>query len=173
MAAASAAPLNLLEEGDFEELRGTELAQWSPAGFAGGTSKIKFLAQQEAGNTFARIVVPEDQPDNARTGSFKMKGWISVDPAWKKLSVKVRVRTKNWRKNAPDWNGAGLMVRFEDEKGEYIPHSENLFVREETPEWTELARSVEIRPGSAIVRLEVVNMGVGTVDVDDVQISPE
>jgi hypothetical protein len=162
-----------VEEGDFEELRGTEFSQWAPAGFAGGTSKIKFLAQQEGGNTYARLVVPEDQPDDARTGSFKMKGWIAVDPAWKKLSVKVRVRTKNWRKNAPNWNGAGLMVRFEDEKGEYIPHSENLFVREETPEWTELARSVEIRPGSAIVRLEVVNMGVGAVDVDDVQISPE
>jgi hypothetical protein len=101
------AGLNLVEEGDFEELRGTEFTHWGPAGFAGGTSKIKFLAQQEGGNTFARIHVPEEQPDDSRTGSFKLSSWIAVDPQWKKLTVKARVRTKNWRKNAPSWNGAG------------------------------------------------------------------
>jgi hypothetical protein len=65
------------------------------------------------------------------------------------------------------------MVRFEDDKGEYIPHSENLFVQEETPEWKELSRSVEVRPGTALLRLEATNMGVGIVDFDDVQIIPE
>jgi hypothetical protein len=167
------APLNLLEEGDFEELRGTELTQWSPSGFAGGVSKIRFLAQQEQGNTFARIHTPEDQPQDQRLGSFKLKGWVAVDPQWKKLTVKMRVRTKNWRKNAVAWHGAGLMLRFEDEKGQSIGHSENFFVQEETPEWKELSRSVEVRPGTALLRMEVTNMGTGVVDIDDVQIIPE
>ncbi len=167
------AKLNLFEEGDFEELRGTEFTHWGPAGFAGGTSKIQFKAQQEGGNTFARIHIPEEQSQDSRLGSFKLNGWIAIDPMWKKVTVKVRVRTKSWRKNSVAWHGAGVMVRFEDEKGQEIPHSENLFVQEETPEWKELSRSLEVRPGTVLLRVDVTNMGTGTVDMDDVQIIPE
>ena len=170
---AVAAGLNLVEEGDFEDLRGTEFVHWRPAGFAGGTSKIRFVSEQEGGNTFARIHIPENQPEDARNGAFKMKDPVVVDPAWKKFTVKLRIRTKAWRKNPPGWHGAGLMVASENAKGEQISHTENFFVQEETPAWKELTRTVVVRPGTTLLRLDFANLGVGTVDIDDVQIIPE
>lgn len=121
---------------------------------------------EEAGNSFLRI-----QTKDLAYCSAVQRFPVGAD--WNGLAVKARIRMKNLKKGPSDGNTATLLYVFEDAEGQHVGDwSQHMLAADQ--DWTQVTDQVtKIPPGaSALLVMCGFMNAAGTVDFDDIEVSP-
>jgi hypothetical protein len=96
---------------------------------------------------------------------------LPLDPAWKRLGLSARLRTRGVTKGKEHWQRAAVLTPFLDANGKIFDYRESLELDGDN-EWAELKAVVNVPEGAKVLRLQVGVYGPeGTLSVDDVRLS--
>jgi len=123
--------------------------------------------EREGDNGFVRI-------ENGAAGkSVIMEQLYAVDPAWKKVRVAAKIRTKGLQCGAEVWEDARVMVTFADGRGQKVGGYGEVPCVKGDQDWAEMSAVREVPEGSAAIRLQVgLFSSTGTADFDDIKVEP-
>src|SRR4028118_902933 len=99
----------LFPQGTFEGKTRDTLTSWNDPG-----RNAQFVT--EGGNTFVHF------SNNDATQSKTMEAKIKVDPSWKTLRFKTRMRATITKLGDQGWYGARFTPQFTNAKGPVLPH---------------------------------------------------
>ncbi|MBV9865664.1 MAG: hypothetical protein JO316_09960 [Abitibacteriaceae bacterium] len=154
-------------EGNFE----TPDAQGNLLGWKPSDPKL-YQVMEENGNHFLRI-------NNLPNATGQFSHFVSapcrfkLDPHWKKLRIRVRMRASHLKIGVNPWEDARLALVFEDALGRHIePWTAVPSIKHDT-DWVNLEQMQDITPGSVYLTLSPEMQGSsGVVDYDDIRFDP-
>lgn len=160
--AAPAKPANIFPAGDFEKLD----AKGKPVGWRLADAAHMQL-QHENGNHFLRL-------HNDKTPAFTNTNVaVKLDPLWKGLRLKARLRAKGLKVGTEYYEDARLVTLFLGRTGQKTgPWAPGLEIKADA-DWSEYEVELTIPQGAVHLQLslQMIN-AVGTVDYDDIQLIP-
>ena len=149
-----------LPEGTFENLDD----KGDPVGWTLGTG---ITLMQEDGNHFLRL--NNDDPN----GTVLTDTFFKLDPAWRGIIVKARLRT-NIKTGPESYHNARLGYTFADAAGEKVGDwPATLDVRADE-DWTKLEQRALVPPGAVYVKVTpIMQNTTGTLDLDDIVVEED
>lgn len=122
---------------------------------------------QEDGNKFLRL-----SSENARD-TVLVSGQWKIEPEWKSIRVRARMRGANLQKGPSPFDGARIQILFMDTKGTILNPVPALLELQKDSDWIDLQTQTAIPPGAVRIRLlPSLSRTSGLFDVDDVLIKP-
>lgn len=122
---------------------------------------------EEDGNKFLRL-----ENDSNRNTVFVSGQW-KIEPTWKGVRVRARLRGRNLKKGTNPFDGARLQILFANAQDSPINAAPVMLELTRDGDWKDLQTAVAIPPGAAIIKLmPSLSRTSGTLDVDDVYIEP-
>lgn len=166
--------INVLEEGDFEMLKGGVPSGFIWSGFAGDASITpnKFEVVSGEDSQYVRLTVP---PDTDKTMAWvETAEPIPLMPEWVDLQATVKMRISQYVQGNQVWHGVKVFFYFLNENGEKI--TEDLPVikaGEDKPEWEELTGVIRVPLGAKAFGVKAGIIGSsGVVEIDDLRVGP-
>ena len=160
--AAGAAAASVLPNGAFEQVSGDLPDGWT----SGQPERVKLV--EEAGNRFVRVTI--DKPRQTAILSQP----LVVDPAWKRLTIKARLRAKDLKLGEEGLHEPRVALFFANANGEHVgPWPAVPRLREDAADWVEREVTVDVPDGAAKLDVQcAVFSAQGVVDFDDVTVIP-
>ncbi len=152
--------VDVLKNGDFEMEGAAAGAQgWT----RGNPSLVNFVLS--GGNRFCRMELP-----TPKAAIIMQK--IKIDPKWKSLDFSVRIRAKNVKTGAQDWQTGQFQFLFLDKDGKVVGGWNRLKVVQDTNGWELLERRGLKVPENAVeLKAQIGVWGAsGTFDFDDANV---
>ncbi|HEV7298458.1 MAG TPA: hypothetical protein VGN72_03770 [Tepidisphaeraceae bacterium] len=148
-----------VKNANFERIEDGRPADWS-----GGNEHVKTVT--EGGNTFLRI-----DHGNEKTATQLLQT-VPLDPAWKRLAVRVKMRANKLEMGDQGWNDARVAFTFVDKQDEMIGTWPQVPHLKADSDWVTLETTNDVPEGAVAVRLSPSMLGAaGTVDFDDLTIA--
>jgi hypothetical protein len=162
-APAATAPSSVLPNGSFEHVSGDLPDGWT----TGQPERVKVI--EENGNHFVRVTI--DKPKQTAILSRA----LAVDPAWKRLTIRARLRAKDLKLGEEGWHEPRVALFFANADGEHVGKWPDVpRLRENTAGWIDREVTVDVPDGAAKLDVQcAVFSAQGVVDFDDVTVSVE
>ena len=94
----------------------------------------------------------------------------TVDPAWRQVQLKTRIRIPEIHPGATERDAAGFRLRFEDAQGKVFQPTPHWMFRETTDGWQEVAKTLEVPPRAIRLKMTVAIYCEGQMDVDYIRL---
>ncbi|MBV9864893.1 MAG: hypothetical protein JO316_06055 [Abitibacteriaceae bacterium] len=147
-------------EGTFEDVD----KKGNPVGWVLGDRQHARVVEEE-GNHFLRLT------NNDPTATFYLENRVGLNPAWKSVKVRVRMRAKNLKVGKQTWESARLGFIFEKGIGERIGDYPDTPKLTTDSDWVNREVVVPVPPGATLINLQPIMMlTTGTFDLDDIQV---
>ncbi|MBV9865665.1 MAG: hypothetical protein JO316_09965 [Abitibacteriaceae bacterium] len=152
-------------EGDFEHLD----ALGNPIGWRMNDSQhIKLI--EEAGNHFLRLD-NSPGPDGKWVPFLAAPCRFRLDPIWKKVRIKARMRVHDLKMGSRGYEDARLTPLFEDAKGHQAGPDTPVLDLKQDCDWVEKSVTLTVTPGSVYLTLSPEMLGCsGVADYDDIRL---
>jgi RNA polymerase sigma factor (sigma-70 family) len=122
---------------------------------------------EEEGNKFLRLTNESNRNTVFVSGQWKM------EPAWKGVRLRARLRGRNLKKGTNPFDGARLQILFLDAQSTPMNAAPAMLELTKDSDWKDLQTTVAIPAGAAIIKLmPSLSRTAGTLDVDDISIEP-
>ena len=122
---------------------------------------------EEDGNKFLRL-----ENDSNRNTVFVSGQW-KIEPNWKGVRVRARLRGRNLKKGTNPFDGARMQILFADAKDTPLNAAPAMLELPKDSDWKDLQTTITIPPGATIIKLlPSLSRTEGTLDVDDISIEP-
>jgi beta-galactosidase len=158
-ASRAAPPAVGVKNADFERVENDQLADWS-----GGNERAK--AVTEGGNTFLRI------DHGAEKNATQLLQVVPIDPSWKRLVVRVKMRASKLVTGEQGWNDARVAFTFVDKQDQMVGTWPDVPRLQKDSDWVTVETTNDVPEGAVAVRLSPSLLGAaGTVDFDDLTIA--
>jgi hypothetical protein len=150
----------LLENGSFERTEKGEPVGWRLPEAGAEIAK-------EKDNHFLRITVK----DEGKT--VQARQTIELQPAWKALIVKARIRTKDVRPGAQQTNEPRVSLFFTDVRGQQVGGWPEMPRLERGAGWEEQTIRIDVPAKATVLQVRPgMDDCTGTADFDDLEILP-
>lgn len=149
-------------EGTFEKADGSGNPDgWDSAQAFGAT------VLEENGNHFLRLT-------NRDPGaSAFIHGFFKLDPEWRMVRVRSRLRVNGLKMGKQPWEIARLGYVFTDEAGNQVGDFTNSPGADGDTDWKVIEIVAPVHPGAALIKLTpILNNATGVMDIDDVVVEP-
>jgi len=126
---------------------------------------IKIL--EEDGNHFVRITNLNPR------GRATIDGYFKLNPKWKALQIRARLRAKDLKVGAEPWLNGAVGISFTDAQGQHVGgYPDNPSLNRDS-DWTVRTIRTDIPKGAVYIKLDTqLLLATGTLDVDDIDIEP-
>jgi hypothetical protein len=122
---------------------------------------------EEEGNKFLRLT------NESNRNTVFVSGQWKIEPGWKGVRVRARLRGRNLKKGTNPFDGARLQILFLDAQFSPLTTAPALLELTKDSDWKDLQATVAIPAGAAIIKLmPSLSRTAGTLDVDDISIEP-
>lgn len=156
---------NVVTYGDFEDVDEHD----PPLGLTWGDHKY-FKLMAEGGNHFLRLTSPPG-PDGKGMQLLAMVLRFQVGANWRKVRIAVRMRARHIVLGNQPWENARLAPLFEDATVQNMGYPGVLDAQHDT-DWVDKAVDVEVPQGAAYIKLSLESFASGTIDYDNIQLTP-
>jgi beta-galactosidase len=157
--AYAALPETGVKNADFQRVENGRLADWS-----GGNEHV--TAVSEGGNTFLRI------DHGAEKKATQLLQVVPIDPSWKRLAVRVRMRATKLAIGEQSWNDARVAFQFLGKDGKMVGTWPDVPRLQKDSDWVSLETTNDVPAGAVSVQLTPALLGAaGRVDFDDLTIA--
>jgi hypothetical protein len=155
--AAQPAVQNLLPQGIFDKAGAEALNGWQ------GAHNAQLVT--EGGNSFLRF----SNDDAAK--SVVIEARIPLEPTWKTLRFKTRMRATVTKLGDQGWYGARFTQQFINDKGVVQPYPPQPRLSETTREWVQVDETLTIPDNATHLQMNPGLWGTaGTFDLDDISL---
>ncbi|HEX8234356.1 MAG TPA: hypothetical protein VF600_00205 [Abditibacteriaceae bacterium] len=122
---------------------------------------------EENGNHYLRLT-------NRDPGaSAFIHGFFKLDPEWRMVRVRSRLRVKDLKMGAQPWEIARLGYVFTDEAGNQAGDYTNSPGVDADTDWKVIEIVAPVHPGAALIKLTpILNNATGVLDIDDIVVEP-
>ncbi|MCP5533651.1 MAG: hypothetical protein H7A49_06435 [Akkermansiaceae bacterium] len=154
---ATAAPANLIKNGDMETIAAEWPANW-PKPKEGGS------LEEEKGNHFIRLKSPE--PDKM----ILLYHQIPIPAGTKKIELKWKQRASDLKAGTEAWFDARVMLEFRNDEKQKVGKAPSApYVRKDTAGWEERSVTAEVPEGATwfVFMPSLFRVASGTLDIDD------
>lgn len=125
--------------------------------------------EEENGNHFLHLEAVEP---NVQIQSYRL---VKIPDGVKKLKVSFKVRYENITPGAENWHTGRLIMHFKDAGGGMLkPDPKPFAFKDKSDGWVEKEVELDVPEGSVALEFmpALFQVGTGTLDIDDVVITP-
>lgn len=159
---AMAQEKNLVVNGDFEKVKEGKAENWE----LGKEGETRISVVEEKGNHFLRIAI--DQPMQI----VSVRQRIKLDPKWKSLTVKARMRGKRVKLGEKEFHTPRVTIMFVGADGKQVGDWPDAPALSADSDWMEVKETMKVPEGAVEVEIRpTLIQAEGVVDFDDVVVT--
>ena len=153
---------NLVTNGDFEKVKEGKAENW----MLGKEGETRVSVGEEKGNHFLRIAI--DRPMQI----VSVNQWIKVDPKWKSITVKARMRGKGVKLGEKDFHTPRVTIMFAGADRKQVGDWPDAPALSADSDWVEVEETMKIPEGAVEVEIRpTLIQAQGVVDFDDIVVT--